>query len=209
MAVDREDVLRAAADLLTRKATASMDEIARAAGISRATLHRHFAGRDALVHALGLLGNRLVEQRLTAARIEEGDPVDAVRRLVAEAMPVSGFLAFLYGENQLYESGAVNEGWARIDERVGALFRRGQERGVFRYDLTPAWLTEALYALVAASAWSVQDGRTAPRDADRMVSELLLGGMLRRTEAADPTSGKAVDPRSEAVDPASEKEART
>jgi TetR/AcrR family transcriptional repressor of mexCD-oprJ operon len=182
MSVDREHVLRAAAALLTRKATASMDEIAKAAGISRATLHRHFAGRDALVRALGVLGIQQVEERLDAARIDEGDPVEAVRRLVAEAMPVSGFLAFLYGENQLYESGAMDEGWTRIDERVGALFRRGQERGLFRFDLTPAWLTEALYALIAASAWTVQEGKVAAKDAGYMVSELLLGGMIRRVE---------------------------
>ncbi|MET8679761.1 helix-turn-helix domain-containing protein [Streptomyces sp. NPDC004647] len=182
MSVDREHVLREAAALLTRKATASMDEIARAAGISRATLHRHFAGRDALVQALGVIGVQQVEERLAAARIEEGDPVEAVRRLVAEAIPVSGFLAFLYGENQLYESGAMDEGWERIDERVGALFRRGQEQGLFRIDLTPAWLTEALYSLIAASAWTVQEGRVAANDAGYMVAELLLGGMIRSVE---------------------------
>ncbi|MEU8824987.1 helix-turn-helix domain-containing protein [Streptomyces sp. NPDC048636] len=182
MSVDREHVLRAAAELLARKATASMDEIAKSAGISRATLHRHFAGRDALVQALGVLGIQLVEERLAAARIDEGDPVDAVRRLVTEALPVSGFLAFLYGENQLYESEAMDQGWARIDEQVGALFRRGMEQGLFRFDLTPAWLTEALYALIAASAWSAQEGRIAPKDAGYMVSELLLGGMIRSVE---------------------------
>ncbi|MER5970950.1 TetR/AcrR family transcriptional regulator [Streptomyces sp. NPDC001922] len=182
MSVDRERVLRDAAALLSRKATASMDEIAKAAGISRATLHRHFAGRDALVKALGGLGVRQVEACVTAARIDEGDPVEAVRRLVAEAVPVSGFLAFLYSENQLFEPELMDEGWNRIDERVGALFRRGQEQGLFRIDLTPAWLTEALYALIAASAWTVQEGRVASKDAGYLVAELLLGGMIRRVE---------------------------
>lgn len=179
MSFDREQVLRDAAALLSRRATASMDEIAKAAGISRATLHRHFPGRDALVRALGLLGIAQMDERLDAARIEEGDPVEAVRRLIDEAMPVSGFLAFLYGENQLYDMPEVNEGWARVDERVSALFRRGQEQGLFRYDLAPTWLGEALYALIAASAWCVQDGRMARNDSARMVSELMLGGMLR------------------------------
>ncbi|MFE2431856.1 TetR/AcrR family transcriptional regulator [Streptomyces sp. NPDC059373] len=181
MSFDREQVLRDAAALLSRRATASMDEIARAAGISRATLHRHFPGRDSLVRALGALGIQQVEERLDAARIEDGDPVDAVRRLIAEAIPVSGFLGFLYGENQLYDLPETEAGWARIDARVSALFRRGQEQGLFRYDLTPAWLGEALYALIAASGWSVQEGRLAPRDSEHMVAELLLGGMLRRT----------------------------
>ncbi|MBY8884353.1 TetR/AcrR family transcriptional regulator [Streptomyces sp. PTM05] len=179
MSFDREQVLRDAAALLTRRATASLDEIARAAGVSRATLHRHFPGREALVRALGALGVAQTEERLDAARVEEGDPVEAVRRLIEEAIPVSGFLAFLYGENQLYDDAELNAGWARIDERVSALFHRGQEQGLFRYDLTPAWLCEALYALIAASAWSVQDGKMAPRDSARMVGDLLLGGMLR------------------------------
>ncbi len=179
MGFDREHVLRAAAALLTRRATASMDEIARAAGVSRATLHRHFPGRDALVHALGTMGVAQILGRLDEARIEDGDPVEAVRRLIGEAIPVSGFLAFLYGENQLADSQAVGEGWERIDERVSALFRRGQEQGLFRYDMSPSWLCEALYALIAASAWSVQDGTMARRDAGRMVADLLLGGMLR------------------------------
>ncbi|MEU3465080.1 TetR/AcrR family transcriptional regulator [Streptomyces sp. NPDC006733] len=179
MSFDRDQVLRDAAALLSRRATASMDEIAKAAGISRATLHRHFPGRDALVRALGLLGIAQMDERLDAARIEEGDPVEAVRRLIDEAIPVAGFLAFLYGENQLYDLPEVNEGWEQVGERVSALFRRGQEQGLFRYDLTPDWLGEALYALIAASAWCVQDGRMARNDSARMVRELLLGGMLR------------------------------
>ncbi|MDX6330575.1 MAG: TetR/AcrR family transcriptional regulator, mexCD-oprJ operon repressor [Streptomycetaceae bacterium] len=179
MSLDREQLLHDAAALLTRRATASMDQIAKAVGVSRATLHRHFPGRDALVRALGMLGIQQMEERLDAARIEEGDPIEAVRRLIEQAMPASGFLAFLYGENQLYDVPEMDEGWARIDERVSALFRRGQEQGLFRYDLTPAWLCEALYALIATSGWCVQDGKIAPRDSARMVGELLLGGMLR------------------------------
>ncbi|WKX73392.1 TetR/AcrR family transcriptional regulator [Streptomyces sp. XD-27] len=179
MSVDRAHVLREAAALLTRKSTASMDEIARAAGISRATLHRHFAGRDALIRALEELGIEQFEGALDAARLEEGDAVDALRRLVAAARPVSGFLAFLYTENQLFEGEEINAGWARLDARVGALFRRGQEEGVLRIDLTPAWLTEALYGLIAAAAWAVHDGRLATKDMDYMIAELLLGGARR------------------------------
>ncbi|MGD9484210.1 helix-turn-helix domain-containing protein [Streptomyces sp. TRM70308] len=183
MTVHRDQVLKAAAELLSRKATASMDDIARAAGISRATLHRHFAGREALVFALAELAARQIEDGLDAARIEEGDPAQALRRLVAQATPVAGFLAFLYGENQLYEPGTPDPGWARIEERVGALIRRGQEQGAFRRDLSAHWLTDALYALVVASGWSVQDGRMAPREAPRMVAEVLLGGVLERRTA--------------------------
>ncbi|MEU9342216.1 helix-turn-helix domain-containing protein [Streptomyces sp. NPDC048278] len=183
MALDRDHVLRSAAALLTRKSTATMDEVAKAAGISRATLHRHFAGRDALVRALEALGIAECDAALDAARLDEGPAADAVHRLVREIEPAAGLLAFLYTENQLFEGEGQNQGWARIDERIAALFRRGQQSGEFRIDLTPAWLTEALYGLLASAAWAVSEGRVAPKDFTHMIVELLLGGARRREES--------------------------
>ena len=182
MAVDRDHVLRSAAALLTRKSTSTMDEVAKAAGISRATLHRQFAGRDALVRALEALGIAECESALDTARLDEGPASDAVRRLVRALEPAAGLLAFLYSENQLFEGEEQNEGWTRIDDRIAALFRRGQSGGEFRIDLTPAWLTEALYGLMASGAWAVQEGRVAANDFTHMIVELLLGGALRRDE---------------------------
>ncbi|WP_327313876.1 TetR/AcrR family transcriptional regulator [Streptomyces sp. NBC_01235] len=179
MAVDRDHVLRSAAALLARKSTATMDEVAKAAGISRATLHRHFAGRDALVRALEALGIAECENALEAARLDEGPAGDAVRRLVGEIESAAGLLAFLYTENQLFEGEEQNQGWTRIDERICALFRRGQLDGEFRIDLTPAWLSEALFGLLASGAWMVQCGKGAPKDFQHMIVELLLGGVLR------------------------------
>ncbi|MCX4727677.1 TetR/AcrR family transcriptional regulator [Streptomyces sp. NPDC090052] len=182
MTVDRDQVLRTAATLLTRKATATMDEVARAAGIGRATLHRHFAGRDALVRALEEFGIAEFEAALDAARTDEGPAVEALRRLIAEVQPAAGLLAFLVTENELFEGEGVNEGWDRLDARVCALFRRGQEAGELRIDLTPAWLTEAFYGLIGTCAWAIQDGRVAANDFSYMIAELLLGGAQRSVE---------------------------
>ncbi|MGW6524970.1 TetR/AcrR family transcriptional regulator [Streptomyces sp. NPDC054962] len=183
MTVDRDQVLRGAAALLTRKSTATMDEVAKAAGISRATLHRHFAGRDALVRALEALGIAECETALDAARLDEGPAPDAVRRLVREIEPAAGLLAFLYTENQLFEGEELHHGWTRMDDRISDLFRRGQLSGEFRIDLTPAWLTEALFGLLASGAWMVQSGKGAPKDFQHMIAELLLGGALRPGQA--------------------------
>ncbi|MGW6390852.1 TetR/AcrR family transcriptional regulator [Streptomyces sp. NPDC055103] len=182
MSVDRTQVLHSAAALLSRKATATMDEVARAAGIGRATLHRHFAGRDALVRALEELGIQELEAALDQARLDEGPADEAVRRLVAGMEPMAPLLSFLVTENQLFEGDQQNDGWARLDTRVSDLFRRGQEQGTFRIDLTPAWLTEALYGLIGSGAWAVQDGRVAAKDFQYMIVELLLGGARRSVE---------------------------
>ncbi|MCB8903311.1 MULTISPECIES: TetR/AcrR family transcriptional regulator [unclassified Streptomyces] len=182
MSVDRTQVLHAAAALLTRKATATMDEVARSAGIGRATLHRHFAGRDALVRALEELGLQEMEAALDRAGLDDGPEDEALRRLIAEVEHVAPLLSFLVTENQLFEGDQQHVGWARIDARVSALFRSGQESGAFRIDLTPAWLTEAFYGLVGSGAWAVQDGRVAAKDFQYMIAELLLGGARRSVE---------------------------
>ncbi|MEI5099591.1 TetR/AcrR family transcriptional regulator [Streptomyces sp. PmtG] len=182
MSVDRDQVLHNAAALLTRKGSATMDEVAKAAGISRATLHRHFPGREALVRALEDLGLRECEARLDAARLQEGSATDALRRLIKEVQPAAGLVAFLVTENSLFEGDSQHEGWARIDARVAELFRRGQEGGEFRIDLTPVWLTEAFYGLVSSGAWAVLDGRVATKDFSYMIAELLIGGAQRRVE---------------------------
>ncbi|MGC5344806.1 TetR/AcrR family transcriptional regulator [Streptomyces sp. DT24] len=182
MTFDRAQVLRSAAVLLTHRSTATMDEVARAAGIGRATLHRHFAGREALVRALEELGIQEFEAALDAAALDEGTSEEALRRLVVAVEPGAGLLSFLITENQLFEGDEVNEGWGRLDARVAAFFRRGQERGEFRIDLTPAWLTEALYGLIGTGAWAVQAGRVAAQDFPYMITELLLGGARRSVE---------------------------
>ncbi|AVH94303.1 TetR/AcrR family transcriptional regulator [Streptomyces sp. WAC00288] len=180
MSFDRDHVLRAAADLLTRKATATTEEVARAAGISRATLNRHFPGRDALVRALEDFGLAECEAALDAAHLEEDAADQAVRRLVRAMEPCAGLVSFLYSENQLFEGEEQNAGWARIDERLTALFRRGQESGAFRIDLSAVWLTEAFYGLLTAGSWAVTEGRVARNDFTHMIVELLLGGATRR-----------------------------
>ncbi|XIE77849.1 TetR/AcrR family transcriptional regulator [Streptomyces sp. SBR177] len=182
MAVDRTHVLRSAAATLSVKATATMDEVARAAGVGRATLHRLFAGREALIRALEEMAIAELDTALDRARLDEGPADEALRRLVGEVEPIAPLLSFLVTENQLFEGDGQHEGWARLDARIVALFRRGQEQSVFRIDLTPAWLCEAFYGLVGSGAWAVMDGRVAAKDYQYMITELMLGGARRSVE---------------------------
>ncbi|MFD0276476.1 TetR/AcrR family transcriptional regulator [Kitasatospora sp. NPDC127111] len=180
MATDRDSVLEAAVGVLSRRPTAHLDEIARAAGISRATLHRLFPGRDALIREVGMLGLHRFGAALDTAAIEEGDAHTALRRLVDATVPDAALCAFLAGENQLYEDDEINDLWERQIVRLHALFLRGQQEGVFRVELSAAWLSEAFFDLVAGIGWAIQDGRLAPRDAAFSLAELFLGGALRR-----------------------------
>ncbi|MCH9668897.1 MAG: TetR/AcrR family transcriptional regulator [Actinomycetia bacterium] len=177
MSVTRDQLLRAAADFLGRRPNATQDEIAAAVGVSRATLHRHFAGRLALMEALDDLAIDEMRTVLKTARLTEGLATEALRRLISACQPVSPYLGLLYSQSQELDLDNTIQAWREIDEEITALFQRGQQDADFRPDLTAAWLTEAFYSLVGGTAWAIRAGRVAERDFDRLITELLLHGV--------------------------------
>lgn len=177
MSITRDHVLRAAADFLGRRPNATQDEIAAAAGVSRATLHRYFSGRLALMQALEDLAIVEMQGVLQTVRLHDGSATEALRRLISACQPVSPYLALLYSQSQELDFDNSQDAWQEIDTEITALFQRGQRDGDFRPDLTAAWLTEVLYSLVAGTEWAIRAGRVAGRDFDRLITDLLLNGV--------------------------------
>ncbi|AFM15249.1 transcriptional regulator [Mycolicibacterium chubuense NBB4] len=177
MSATRDQLLRAAADFLGRRPNATQDEIAAAVGVSRATLHRHFAGRSALMEALERLAIAELRQVLESVRLDQGSASDALRRLVEACEPVSPYLALLYSQSQEVDIDTTIEIWDEIDTAITDLFLRGQRTGEFRPELTAAWLTEAFYSLVGGTVWAIRAGRVGSRDFGRLITDLLLNGV--------------------------------
>ncbi|MCV7167246.1 TetR/AcrR family transcriptional regulator [Mycobacterium stomatepiae] len=175
-AKSRARMLLSAADYLGRRPAATMDEIAVAVGVSRATLHRHFAGRPALIEALREAAITALKAVLVEAQLTKGSAVEALQRLVLGCEPVAGYLVLLYSQELDFAETLV--GFADLDRQITDLFARGQRDGEFRTDLTAVWLTEAFYSLVATAEWSIQLGKVARRDFSLMIAGLMLEGIL-------------------------------
>ncbi|WP_155769619.1 TetR/AcrR family transcriptional regulator [Mycobacterium asiaticum] len=179
MAMDRQKALRAAADFLGRRPNATQDEIAAAVGVSRATLHRYFAGRAALFEALDEYALAHLREALKTVRAQDGSAADTLRQLVAACEPVAGYLTLLYAQSQDFDANQPKEAWAAIDAEVKELFVRGQREGEFRPELNAFWLTEALFQLLAGAAWVVQVGGAGRLEFTDMVTDLMLHGVAR------------------------------
>jgi TetR/AcrR family transcriptional regulator, mexCD-oprJ operon repressor len=169
-------ILEAAAGVIAASGeSASMSDVAEAAGVARATLYRYFPNRQALLDDLAALAVDDAEVRLAAARLEEVPTHEAITRVVRALVEVGDAFVVLARER-------VEPDAEQFERGVGAplrqLVERGQAGGDLREDLPTTWLTDALVSLVV----SVLRSRpaTGREDTIARITTLFLDGARRR-----------------------------
>ncbi|HXV94268.1 MAG TPA: TetR/AcrR family transcriptional regulator [Pseudonocardia sp.] len=183
MATTREEVLDAVTGLLSHDASATTTEIARAAGVSRATLGRLFADRDELVRALLQRCVQRVVRAVDRAVERHGSGEALVPVLVEEVFPEALAFAFLAAQPAVYGEEA-DRIYDSISRRLDALVRDAQRAGDLRDDLPATWISDVLHILPVGGAESLRLGRIAAREATALVTEALLNGIGPREAAS-------------------------
>jgi AcrR family transcriptional regulator len=154
---------------------ASMNDVADAAGVARATVYRYFPNREALLEELARAAVTNVETRLASARIDEVEPEEGIVRAVRAFVDVGDSFVLLArvrrrSDAQRFERQAV--------QPLRALFERGQAAGDVRDDITAARLTESLIGLVVGVLTSAPAlGR---EDMTATITGLFLDGARAR-----------------------------
>ena len=180
---NRERILEVAKQEFTRSgANASLDEIAKTAGVGPGTLYRHFPTREDLLVAV----YRSEMEKLAAAERTLADtlpPVEALRAwllLFVDAVETKQIIApvlnTLIGDPKI----VFEASHAQIHEALRALVKRAIKSGDIRKDLDPIDLLRALVGVahVATSPDWQQSAR-------RLVDILILGARpLKLTSTA-------------------------
>lgn len=176
----RRAILEAATALLSAEKSASLADVAQAAHVGRTTLHRYFPERADLVEAIGAEAVERTRAAITAARLDDGDPAAALRRLAFEYFDLGPWYMVLFNEM----SDGEPEFWAEAEEAeepVRALLRRGQADGVVDDQLSVSWLVRTLWWMLF-NAWSMAaEGEVSRADALRMALRSIEGVALART----------------------------
>lgn len=174
----RRPLLDVVAEVLVADPSASLAQVAEAAGIGRTTLHKHYATRDDLVRAVGRRAIQLWEQAVeTVLKQEHKDAEAALRALVDAMVPIGPQLAFLWRTPAFDHMHEIGKPWKAVEERGLELLRRVQTAGLIAADVPHFWLLQTLYSLVYVAAESVQSGHLAPRSATDLVLRTLLHGV--------------------------------
>ena len=124
---------------------ASMNDVAAAAGVARATVYRYFPTRETLLDELAQTALENVDARLTAARIDEVTPEEGVARVVRALVDLGDSFVLLARVRQRSDAKRFEGGLVAPLRR---LFERGQAEGDIREDITSGRLTESLLGLI-------------------------------------------------------------
>lgn len=170
---NRERILEVAKAAFTRQgADASLDEIARQAGVGAGTLYRHFPTRDALIE--GVYQNEVEKLASAADRFAEAmSPIEALREwmllfvqyIAAKHIIAPALNSVVGGPMRLYEGSR-----GRIQGAMDALVKDAKKRGDLRKDLDASDLLRALVGLA-----HVGSGPEWQQSARRLVDILIAG----------------------------------
>jgi AcrR family transcriptional regulator len=160
--------LQAATETLNADPGASVEDIARAAGVSRQTIYAHFPTREALTDAIIERATAEVTAAFDAAGLDDLPPAAALVRLLeagwqaAARYPLAWHLTEVSPERDASRH-------APVLGRLLELIERGQQSGDLDATLPPRWLLTACMALGRAAEDDVKAGRMTIDEATRAV----------------------------------------
>ncbi|MDQ0993135.1 TetR/AcrR family transcriptional regulator [Streptomyces sp. V3I7] len=178
---NRRRILDVALAELLRDPDASMDQIARAAGVVRRTVYGHFPSREALISTL--LDEAVDSVMAAKAAGHEGvedDPATAVARSVLTVWEIADRYRLLIALAQrTVTPQGIRERLTPVRESSAALLQQGLDAGLFHSTLPAPVLAYVHEQMLFALMEAVNDGQLAAEEAGRSaaITVLIAAGM--------------------------------
>jgi TetR/AcrR family transcriptional repressor of mexCD-oprJ operon len=165
----------AAALLAERGGAASMEEIATAAGVGRATLYRYFRNREELLEAMAAASVRELAARIAEAHLDAVPFDEAVARL-ARGIIATGSKYVALNTDGTRRSSSYPDIQLKVLDPMRALFRRAAADGTLRADLPPDVLVDLFSGLVTGALDATATGRRGIEETAAAVTAVFLRG---------------------------------
>jgi AcrR family transcriptional regulator len=163
----------AAVEVLRERADASMDDIARSAGVSRQTVYAHFPSRNALLAAVLEQATAETAAAIDVTGLGDLQPREALIRVLDAGWRVAARYPVLWHLPPVSEEEDTSR-HAPVMRLLAGIISRGQESGDFDATLPPYWLLNAALALGRAAEEEVKGGRMTIDEASRVVHHSFL-----------------------------------
>ena len=160
-------ILDAALEALASDPDSSMSEIARRAGVVRATIYVHFPTRESLLDSVMEQAVGEVAQATADAEPQQGEPTEALERVLrATWRKLDTFQALLTINTARLSPTELHRRHLPVTSLLVPLIERGQKAGVFRSDFPISWHLAVIRSLVHTASFELQAGRLSEADVE-------------------------------------------
>lgn len=161
--------------MLAEDADASLDDVARAADVGRATLYRHFPSREALLVALRDEAVEEIGRRFADASLDRVPVAEALERIVRATLVVGDRYSVVAREKpERLEHHRVEE---LMRAPIRAVFARGVAEGTIRADVPLDTLLALFGSALGAGVRLVSERSETLEDATAYVTACALDGL--------------------------------
>ncbi|GHC65153.1 hypothetical protein GCM10010309_28250 [Streptomyces violaceochromogenes] len=172
---NRRRILDVALAELLRDPDASMDQIARAAGVVRRTVYGHFPNREALISTLVDEAVQALSAAHAAGREDVREPAEAVARSVLAVWAIADRYRLLVALAQrTVTMQGIRERLAPVREASIGLLQQGLDENVFSSPLPAPALAYVHEQMLFAVMEAVNDGLLAAQEAGRCAAVTVL-----------------------------------
>jgi AcrR family transcriptional regulator len=175
-------ILGAALEALAGDPDASMAEIARRAGVVRATIYVHFPTRESLLDAVMEHAIAEVAAAIRECEPERGQPKAALERILrATWEKLDRFHALVTINTGRLSAKELHRRHVPVLSQLAPLIERGQRSGAFERDVPIAWHLSMILAVVHAASGELHSGRIAASEVEqRMVATAIAAIAVKR-----------------------------
>ncbi len=185
----KEKMLDLAMYILAKNPKASLNEIAEASGVGRATLFRYFKSRKQLLHELVVAADNKLEKATTPI-IEKNLPArDTLEEFIHVLVPLGASFHFLNSELMNVEDSDMANLYKNQLVRLKELSSRLKSEGEISPEVPLAWIAAVLDNLIYTAWITVSEGDIAPNDAPGLVLRSFLTGLASEPVAKSSPRG--------------------
>lgn len=169
-----EAIVEAASRVLAEDPTASVQDVAAACGLHRATVHRHFASREELIHAVRVQAFR--ETQIEVSRLADDDSLEPLVALekIALALFEVGDRYRIYRFTTTLGPG-IDEERDNVRAPMSVVIKRAQKTGGLRKDISGPLHVAAFGGLVFGMLPEIAAGNVSSKKAARIVMSIMRG----------------------------------
>lgn len=174
---NKAKMLSLAMTILAKNPKASLNDIAEAADVGRATLFRYFKSRKQLIRELIDEAERRIDSATRPILEKNLDTGETLEQIIRALVPIGASFHFLSSESIHSDTGGIETIYNTQLLLMKELSARLKADGVVAPDIPGAWVAAVLDNLIYTAWVTISEGDIAPNQAPELVLKSFLRGL--------------------------------